>query len=219
MIFLRSETGAAFRLPHYVQVQRGETMIYLIGETGAAETNDEKYAQTLESYAYYRRCTEEEHEDKLLEIEALDNAEVDQSTCSDKVFLQIRDEDGDTPDEVTWCVDRIHDTDVEYVLASEARAALESMEAMRDKWRMDWETTTAQLGRTRAERDTLAALVPLYRAVDDLLYHAPSNGYPKGYWNRDRLPVLRETFLGMSIDAVEEPMEIDLKEESDEAVV
>lgn len=34
-----------------------------------------------------------------------------------KIYLQIKDEDGETPDEITWCVDKIHDTDVEYVRA------------------------------------------------------------------------------------------------------
>ena len=170
-------------------------MIYLIGKTGAAETNDEQYAQTLEKYSYYQRCTEDEYHAKLLEIEAHDNAEVDQPTeltyCPpDEVYLQVRDEDGDTPKEVTWSDDRVHDTDVEYVLASRFRQA-------------------------EAERDTLQALVPLYRAVDRYLYHGHSNSYPKGYSNRNRLAALWETFRGMSIDAVED----DLKEESDEAVV
>ena len=36
----------------------------------------------------------------------------------EKIYLQILDEDGESPDEVTWCVDRIHNTDVEYVLSS-----------------------------------------------------------------------------------------------------
>jgi len=34
---------------------------------------------------------------------------------TDIIYLQAKDEDGETPDEVTWCVDRIYDTDVEYV--------------------------------------------------------------------------------------------------------
>ena len=33
----------------------------------------------------------------------------------EKIYLQIKDEDGDTPDEITWCEDRIHETDIEYV--------------------------------------------------------------------------------------------------------
>lgn len=33
-----------------------------------------------------------------------------------RIYLQLLDEDGDEPDEVTWCVDRVHDTDVAYVL-------------------------------------------------------------------------------------------------------
>ena len=33
----------------------------------------------------------------------------------DKIYLQIKDEDGEPPDEVTWCVDRIYATDIEYV--------------------------------------------------------------------------------------------------------
>jgi len=39
-------------------------------------------------------------------------------TVPKKIYLQILDEDGEIPDEVTWCVDRIHDTDVEYILSS-----------------------------------------------------------------------------------------------------
>ncbi len=31
------------------------------------------------------------------------------------IYLQLLDLDGDPSGEVTWCVDRIHDTDVEYV--------------------------------------------------------------------------------------------------------
>ena len=34
----------------------------------------------------------------------------------DKIYLQIKDEDGEElGHEVTWCVDKIHDTDIEYV--------------------------------------------------------------------------------------------------------
>lgn len=36
---------------------------------------------------------------------------------SHKIYLQVKDEDGEIPDEVTWCIDRIHDTDIEYVRA------------------------------------------------------------------------------------------------------
>lgn len=156
-------------------------MIYLIGKTGASETNNETYANALEKYCGYWRCTEKQYFAKLLEIAALDNAEVDQPTyCPpDKVYLQIRDEDGDPPDEVTWSDDPIHDTDVGYVLASKFR-------------------------HVQAERDTLQALVPLYRAVDRYLYHGHSNSYPKGYSNRDHLAALWETFKGMSIDTLEE---------------
>ena len=35
-----------------------------------------------------------------------------------KIYLQVKDEDGEAPDEVTWCVDRVHDTDVEYLRVS-----------------------------------------------------------------------------------------------------
>ena len=42
----------------------------------------------------------------------------------DKIYLQIKDEDGETPDEVTWCIDRIHDTDIEYVRAANDAAKL-----------------------------------------------------------------------------------------------
>lgn len=44
-------------------------------------------------------------------------------TNPDRIYLQAKDEDGELPDEVTWCVDRIHDTDVEYVLATELERA------------------------------------------------------------------------------------------------
>lgn len=152
-------------------------MIYLIGETGASETNCEKYAQALEEYSGYRRCSEDEYNAQLLEIEALDNAEVDQPTYRppDRLYLQVRDEDGDPPDEVTWSDDQIYDTDVAYVLAS-------------------------KLLHVRAERDTLQALVPLYRAVDRLLFHPLSESYPKGYSNQNHLVALREVFLRMSVD-------------------
>lgn len=56
-------------------------------------------------------------------------------TNPDRIYLQVKDEDGATPDEVTWCVDRVHDTDVEYVLASElerARATLKRARATID---------------------------------------------------------------------------------------
>ncbi len=33
----------------------------------------------------------------------------------DKIYLLIKDEDGEEPDEVMWCEDRVHDTDIEYV--------------------------------------------------------------------------------------------------------
>lgn len=39
----------------------------------------------------------------------------------DRIYLLIKDEDGEEPDQVMWCVDRIYDTDVEYVQAAETR--------------------------------------------------------------------------------------------------
>lgn len=33
----------------------------------------------------------------------------------DKIYLQIKDEDDEIPDEVTWCVDRIYDSDIVYL--------------------------------------------------------------------------------------------------------
>lgn len=93
----------------------------------------------------------------------------------DTIYLQVRDEDEELPDEVTWCVDRIHDTDMEYVPASKLR-------------------------HVRAERDTLAALVPLYRTVDDYLHKPGTNDYPDGHCNPDRLAMLRSMFLEMSAD-------------------
>lgn len=92
-----------------------------------------------------------------------------------RIYLQVRDEDGETPDEITWCVDRIHDTDVEYVPAAELRHA-------------------------QAERDTLSALIDLYRAVDDLLYHSASNGYPDDHHSPNHLAALRAVFLEMSVE-------------------
>ena len=32
-----------------------------------------------------------------------------------RIYLQIKDEDGEWGEDVTWCVDRIYDTDVQYV--------------------------------------------------------------------------------------------------------
>lgn len=56
----------------------------------------------------------------------------------------------------------------------EARTALESMEAERDRWRMDWETATAkslqahqELEQARAEIERLRALVPSPEQVDE----------------------------------------------------
>ena len=33
----------------------------------------------------------------------------------DKIYLQIKDEDGDDQDDWTWCIDKINDTDIEYI--------------------------------------------------------------------------------------------------------
>lgn len=32
-----------------------------------------------------------------------------------KIFLQVKDEEGEWQDIITWCEDRIYDTDVEYI--------------------------------------------------------------------------------------------------------
>lgn len=32
----------------------------------------------------------------------------------ERIYLQVTTEDGEWPDEVTWCVDRINDSDIEY---------------------------------------------------------------------------------------------------------
>ena len=37
-----------------------------------------------------------------------------------KIYLQVCPEHGVSCDEITWCVDRINDTDVEYVLPDRA---------------------------------------------------------------------------------------------------
>lgn len=42
----------------------------------------------------------------------------DKIVAPDRIYLQVVDEDGEAPDEVTWCVDRVHDTDVEYYRVS-----------------------------------------------------------------------------------------------------
>lgn len=34
-----------------------------------------------------------------------------------KIYLQVLDEDGEIPDEVTWCEDRLYVTDIKYVCA------------------------------------------------------------------------------------------------------
>ena len=49
-------------------------MIYLIGETGAAKTNDETMANAMVELAGYTRCTEEEYWQRLREIKAVDDA-------------------------------------------------------------------------------------------------------------------------------------------------
>jgi hypothetical protein len=46
------------------------------------------------------------------------------SDTPNRIYLLVRDEDGEIPDEVMWCVDRIHDTDVEYIPASELQHTL-----------------------------------------------------------------------------------------------
>ena len=51
-------------------------MIYLIGTTGATETNDEKMARAMEQIAYYHRCSHDEYTQKLKEIAAWDRAAV-----------------------------------------------------------------------------------------------------------------------------------------------
>ena len=43
------------------------------------------------------------------------------------IYLQILDEDGEVPDEVTWCVDRIHDTDAKYVFIRKARERIRAV--------------------------------------------------------------------------------------------
>jgi hypothetical protein len=37
-------------------------------------------------------------------------------TVPQTIYLQFFDEDGEENEEVTWCVDKINDTDVEYQL-------------------------------------------------------------------------------------------------------
>jgi hypothetical protein len=34
-----------------------------------------------------------------------------------KIYLQIEDNDGDGLEEITWCTDRINDSDVQYIRA------------------------------------------------------------------------------------------------------
>ncbi len=41
-----------------------------------------------------------------------------------KIYLQVKDEDGETPDEIMWCVDRVHDTDIEYVRVASKEAKI-----------------------------------------------------------------------------------------------
>lgn len=65
-------------------------------------------------------------------------------------------------------------------------------------------TMRQELEQARAERDTLAVLLPLYYVVDDYLHHEGTNDYPADHCNPDQLAALRETFLGISVDAVEE---------------
>lgn len=33
----------------------------------------------------------------------------------DQIYLQVKDEYGEAVDEITWCVDKIHDTDIKYI--------------------------------------------------------------------------------------------------------
>jgi len=60
----------------------------------------------------------------------------------ERIYLQIEEEEGDYPDSIveyisdaTWCVDRIHESDVEYVrrdvAASQMRELLEHLIAVR----------------------------------------------------------------------------------------
>jgi len=49
-------------------------MIYLIGETGAAKTNDFAMAEAMVTVGRYCRCTEEQYWQRMREIEAVDTA-------------------------------------------------------------------------------------------------------------------------------------------------
>ena len=39
----------------------------------------------------------------------------------DKIYLQITDDEGEHSDEITWCVDKINDDDVEYIRVNKQR--------------------------------------------------------------------------------------------------
>ena len=50
-------------------------------------------------------------------------------TAPDKIYLQWADDDDDDYREITWCVDQIDDTDVEYCrITAEELAALHGLE-------------------------------------------------------------------------------------------
>ncbi len=54
-----------------------------------------------------------------------------ESTKHDRIFLQVcDDDDSEWVGEVTWCEDRIHDEDVEYIRADLVEQKLAATEAL-----------------------------------------------------------------------------------------
>jgi hypothetical protein len=48
-----------------------------------------------------------------------------------KIYLQMLDEDGEEPEETTWCEDELYDTDIAYVLQSSLTVAQEENAVLR----------------------------------------------------------------------------------------